>query len=231
MRNREIEDDSSAFDGKLAFPELVQAARQGDSDVLGALIEQYREYLTVIAKYDVERDLQAKMGASDFIQQTVLEAYQHFDQFRGQTPEEFKGWLRQILANEFSRARKLYFKAQRRQVSREHRLNDSQIAQPAIPDKSNITPSTDALVREQSRALEDMMARLPEHYQQIIRLRDWEEQTFPEIGRQMNISQEAARKLWRRAIIKLEALLQPMMNPDGMGRESPQGEASNAKRS
>ncbi|MEQ1903029.1 MAG: sigma-70 family RNA polymerase sigma factor [Pirellulaceae bacterium] len=228
MNERE-DDDINAFYCKAEkFFDQVRAARNGDQDALGSLMEEYRDYLAVIAKYEIDRDLQAKMGASDMIQQTMLEAYEHFDQFRGASPEEFKGWLRQILINEFSRARKHYFKAQSRQVAREHRLNDSQIFQPAIPDHLN-TPGTDALIREQSRALELAMAQLPENYQQVIRLRDWEDQSFPQIGEQMKISEEAARKLWRRAIVKLESLLQPLIGTNASPAQTENGGSNDGR--
>ena len=55
--------------------------------------------------------------------------------------------------------------------------------------------------------LEQAMAQLPNDYQQVLRLRNWEQLPFDEIGVRMNRSRDAARKLWSRAILQLQELL------------------------
>jgi RNA polymerase sigma-70 factor (ECF subfamily) len=198
-------DQSSA--GDRSFGELVAAAQSGEVAALHSLLEQCRDYLLLIANEDIDRGLKAKLGASDFVQQTLWAAHQNFHQFRGTSGEEFKGWLRQILRNDLNQARRHFFATARRNVDREHRLDDSQIVQPSIIDAMH-TPGTDAMHQEEVRSLETALANLPEDYRQVIRLRNWDELPFAEIGRRMNLSEDAARKLWYRAIVKLQAQLQ-----------------------
>ncbi|HWG44817.1 MAG TPA: sigma-70 family RNA polymerase sigma factor [Gemmataceae bacterium] len=62
-------------------------------------------------------------------------------------------------------------------------------------------------VREEAADLEHALAQLPEHYQQVLRLRYHEQQTFPDIGTTLNCSTEAARKLWARAVDQLQKKL------------------------
>lgn len=200
------------------FYELLCSARAGNQAAMGDLMSQCRDYLLLIAKFDHDRDLQAKFGVSDFVQHTMLAACEHLHQFRGRTPEEFNGWVRQILRNEINRARK-QFGAQRRKVSREHRMDDSRIAQPSIMDL-NRTPCSDAVLREQARALNEALSQLPENYRLAIQYREFEDLTFPEIGNRLNLSEEAARKLWRRAITRLETMLHPLLSPDSKDAES-----------
>jgi RNA polymerase sigma-70 factor (ECF subfamily) len=204
---------SDDLDERQRFAAIVQAARDGDEQAWGELIGECRDYLLLIANADLDRGLQAKFGASDFVQQTMLAAHQHLAQFRGQTSEEFRGWLRQILINDVYRVRRQFFAAQQRDVGRELRIDDSQIGQPPLFD-GQCTPGTDAVTREQARALQIAMAQLPEDYQRVIRLREWDELSFPDIGQRMNLSEDAARKLWRRAIVKLESMLQPVIGLD-----------------
>ena len=63
-----------------------------------ALVAKYESYLRMLARTKMRFVYQAKMGASDVVQQAMLQAVQAFEQFRGQTEEEFMAWLRQILA-------------------------------------------------------------------------------------------------------------------------------------
>ena len=59
--------------------------------------EDFRSYLTLLARAGLGTHLQAKMDASDVVQQTLLEAYQASGQFRGNSMAERAVWLRQIL--------------------------------------------------------------------------------------------------------------------------------------
>ncbi len=70
--------------------QLILAAQAGDEAALGFLMQHCRDYLLLIANEEQDRGLQAKFGASDYVQQTLLAAYENIQQFRGQTAEEFR---------------------------------------------------------------------------------------------------------------------------------------------
>jgi RNA polymerase sigma-70 factor (ECF subfamily) len=75
------------------WPHLLSLARAGDATVLGRLLEAWRSHLVRVAERDLDTTLQGKLGASDLVQESLLDAYQHFDQFRGDSPQELRGWL------------------------------------------------------------------------------------------------------------------------------------------
>jgi DNA-directed RNA polymerase specialized sigma24 family protein len=77
---------------------LLRLARAGDGPALGQMLELYRNYLTLLARYQIGRRLQGKVDRSDLVQETFLEAHRDFGQFRGETEAELVGWLRRILA-------------------------------------------------------------------------------------------------------------------------------------
>ena len=62
-------------------------------------LAEYRDYLMTIAHLHLEPKLQVKLDASDIVQQTLLEAHEQREQFRGQSRPEFAAWLKQILVH------------------------------------------------------------------------------------------------------------------------------------
>ena len=66
------------------------------------------------------------------------------------------------------------------------------------------TPGTHATIAEESDVLRRAVMQMPDEYRDVIRLRNWEQLSFAEIGRRMERSEEAARKRWSRAIVRLK---------------------------
>jgi RNA polymerase sigma-70 factor (ECF subfamily) len=62
---------------------------------------------------------------------------------------------------------------------------------------------------EQDEALQAALGRLPADYRQVITLRYHEQLSFEEIGRLLQRSPDAARKLWARAVERLQEELDP----------------------
>jgi RNA polymerase sigma factor (sigma-70 family) len=72
------------------------------------------------------------------------------------------------------------------------------------------SPSAQARAREQDAALERAMEQLPESYRQVIQWRSLERCSFEMIAQRLHCSAGAARKLWTRAIEKLQRILGPV---------------------
>ena len=56
--------------------ELLAAGRAGDPVALGELLNLYQDYLLAIAQQELPGGLKPKVGASDVVQETQIEAYQ-----------------------------------------------------------------------------------------------------------------------------------------------------------
>lgn len=203
LEDNEVNRSDSQYlpDGR--FGQLIQRARTGDQEAVGELISEYRNYLLLIANEELDQGIQAKLGPSDVVQQTMFAAQNKLDQFQGQSEKEFRAWIRKILKNDLLDSNRKYRNAKRRQVSLETSLDDSQTIEPEPADRFH-TPRTDALLNEQAELLQVALSQLSEQHQHVLHLRNWQELSFGEIGSQLGCSADAARKMWYRAVVKLQ---------------------------
>jgi RNA polymerase sigma-70 factor (ECF subfamily) len=185
------------------------AAQAGSREALGQVLEACRAYLLLIAQQELEPALQAKGGASDLVQQTFLEAQRDFVRFQGTTHEELLAWTRRLLLNNLANFRRDYQRDKRR-VTREVALpgGDSESRPDGGLPAGTPTPSVEAMRDEQRQALERAVERLPEDYRRVVQLRYREERSFEEIAALMQRSPNAVRKLWARAIERLQQELE-----------------------
>src|SRR6184192_483117 len=100
----------------LSLTDVLLRARAGEAGELDRLFAACRNYLCVLAQNQVEGRLKAKADASDLVQQTLLEAYRDFAQFRGGSEQEWLAWLRRILAHNTAQFVRHYHGTDKRQV-------------------------------------------------------------------------------------------------------------------
>jgi len=192
------------------FDRAVTAARGADEVARGELLESCRRYLLAIAQSEMNKNLRAKVGSSDIVQETIIKAHAKFNTFRGGTKEELLGWLRQILLNDLADTRRAYQGTRKRAVDREAHLGGGSRVHPAVDvlQDSAPTPGAAAAMGEELARLRSELAKLTAENRQVIPLRNWQRLTFSEIGKRMNRSEEAARKLWARAITRLQTAME-----------------------
>lgn len=187
------------------WDELLKRAKSGSKSEVGRLLEQCRGYLTVIAQQEVDPRIRAKVAPSDLVQESLLEAYRGFDQFDGATEKELLGWLRRTLLNNLADAVRHYRGTARRSIDRERSLDpDSKAENPIVlPAAKSSLPLQKVIHNEQHQRLLDAIGQLPERQRRAVMLRNLESKPFGEIGEALQISADAARKLWERAIHRL----------------------------
>ena len=190
---------------------MLSRARGGDRSQLGHLFEACRSYLGVIARAQVEPWMQAKVDASDIVQQTLLEAHRDFGRFQGKSGAEWIAWLREILSHNAADFVRQYGGTEKRQARRERSLlpqTDSSSAgrfwDPADPGES---PSQQLIRQERELQVADALAQLPPDYQEVVMLRNLQRLPFDEVARRMGRSRPAVQMLWMRALHKLQEAL------------------------
>jgi RNA polymerase sigma-70 factor (ECF subfamily) len=187
----------------------LPAAQAGSKEALAQMLEACRGYLLFIAAQELDPVLRVKGGASDLVQETILEAYRDFAGFQG-GEAELLNWLRRLLRNNLANFARRYRDTGKRQMSAEIPLDGGDSSN--LPARTLIgndsTPSAHAMANEQAEAVEKALQRLPDDYRQVILLRYREELPFEEIGRLMGRSPNAVEKLWLRAVERLRLELE-----------------------
>jgi RNA polymerase sigma factor (sigma-70 family) len=69
------------------------------------------------------------------------------------------------------------------------------------------------MVDERDAQLNAAISRLPDDYQQVLRLRYREDRSFDDIAAAMNRTANAVRKLWARAVERLQQELETPHDP------------------
>lgn len=183
---------------------LILAAKIDGPAAIGRLLDAVRGYLTLLAVGRVGNDYSAKFGVSDIVQESAKDAHRGFEGFKGQTTGELFAWLRRIVHNNVRDEERRHGRAVAREVPLE---SVAPIAVPAVCEDI-------AIMRDRGAMLEERLKRLPEPHATVLRLRYWEDLTFPEIGVRMGRSDEAVRKLWVRALDRFRAENPDIEGPD-----------------
>lgn len=184
----------------------LAAAHAGSDEALGRVFDLCRAYLLQVANGEMESRLRAKVGASDLVQETYLEAHRIFDRFGGRTPEELRAWLRAILLNKLATAARHYAGTAKRQLGREVPI-DADATRPVAPPAGGPTASSIYARHERMEALMAALGRLPEDYRKVVLWRQVEGLSFDDVAARLGRTPDAARKLWWRALQALQGEL------------------------
>src|SRR4051795_11318817 len=186
---RQLKSSGSSSSRSSAAVGLLDRARHGSKSSLGLLLEQYRNYLVVLAATQIEKRLQPRVSPSDVVQETMLRAHKNFGQFRGSTEPELLAWLRQILVNNLARFVEQHVLAARRDVRREvsverlgAALEKSTIQLAALVPAQGNSPGMGVQQREEAVVLADRLAQLPNDYREVLVLRNLQGLPFEEVA-------------------------------------------------
>jgi RNA polymerase sigma-70 factor (ECF subfamily) len=180
-------------------------------------LERYGDYLRLLTQLQLSPRLQAKLDASDVVQQVLLQAHEARSQFRGQSEAEWLGWLRAILANALAAAGRR-FSTEARDLARERSLEgDLELSSSRLEGllaANQSTPSERAVRAEELLRLARAMAQLPADQRRVVELHHLKGLPVAEVAQLMSRSRPAVVGLLFRGLKKLRELLQEPSEPD-----------------
>ncbi|MCM2371886.1 sigma-70 family RNA polymerase sigma factor [Rhodopirellula sp. ICT_H3.1] len=163
-----------------------------------------------LARVQMRDELRKKFDPSDIVQQSMLQAYQAFSDFRGSSEAELVAWLRTILARTISHAIRDAH-ADKRDVGRERSIHAamdaSSLRLETFLAAEQSSPSQNAQRREQAVVVAEAVETLSEGQREVILLRYWHGKTITEIAEETGRTVSAVAGLAFRGLKSLQEKL------------------------
>ena len=174
-------------------------------------LDDYRNYLRVLADMQLDPRLRAKEDVSDVVQLTLVHAHRDFNGFRGTTEAELREWLKAILSDTVINLAKKY-QANKRDVRLERSI-DQQLQESAIRIAGQLpadqtSPSQHLQQQERAEQLADAMAKLLDDEYTAVMLKHVHDWKVAEIAQHLDRTPEAVAGLLRGALKKLRNTMQ-----------------------
>lgn len=180
--------------------DLLRAARDGDDDALGELLESFRPMLRADAMKSLT-DARTRLDASDLVQMTWWSAFRAFPRFEGNV-DLFVAWLRRIHERNLRDVVRDH-QAKKRGLNREV---DGHRVLPMAAGRST-SPSQRAYRNEEAAKMAVCLEKLPAAQREAVHLRFYEGLGIAEIVQRMGRSETAVAGLVKRGLSQLRQLL------------------------
>ena len=185
---------------------LLDLARGGDEAALNEVFARHRGRLRRMVELRLDRRLQARIDASDVIQEAYVDVVRRLDEYLREPSYPLFLWLRLIVGERLMKLHRHHLGTQMRDVGLE-----VSIYRGALPAASSAalaaqllgkhTSPTEAAVRaERMMRLQDALNTLDPVDREVSSLRHFEEMTLAETALSLGIEESAAAKRYIRAL-------------------------------
>jgi RNA polymerase sigma-70 factor (ECF subfamily) len=184
------------------------AAIQGGAVAYEQLVAAYGPQLLRLAEQRITPDVNASLGASGLVQETLLSMWTAFRDFRGTTEAELLAWMRKILVNRLRREQRRV-RAAKRDVRRLQRLagRDSQSGSVIAAVDPAPTPGSLAAKQELLERVRKAARGLPDDQRLVLLLRHVHDLGYTDISNLLNRSEEAVRMAHSRAVARVKEIV------------------------
>lgn len=194
------------------FHSKLILARDTGADAVADLLSGFRDYLQLVATAAIPHTHRSRLDASGVVQDTLVKASDHFQEFRGITEAELASWLRttlnRTLIDAFRKLGAAKSPDPARVKSVEALIGDGSRIYQNLLEASGTSPSMKADRNETAMILAKAMTMLPDDYRIVLNLRSIEERSWQEVADRMDRTLGSVRMLWTRALVQLRPLLE-----------------------
>jgi RNA polymerase sigma-70 factor (ECF subfamily) len=169
---------------RLSDLELVERIKNGDRESLDILVKAYLPKV-----YNRVLSLVPESDAEDVTQEIFLSLVDSIDSFRGRSA--FSTWFHRITMNKVA-------DYHRKSSRRKEQLKENDVPRAIDPWKG----TDDELI------VKEVLVELPDKYREVLLLKFSEGLSFGEIAEQLNLTYEATRSRYRRAIVMVRERLE-----------------------
>ena len=178
---------------------LVTQAREGDTRAFGELVRRYEGKIFRLAQHITQN----REDAEDVLQETFMKAYEHLDQFKGDS--KFYTWIVRIAVNQA--LMKLRRRKTDKSVSLDEQIDtgeDTIVREIAAWEEN---PEQRFSREELGEVLDSAIQSLEPLYRSVFVLRDIEEMSTEETAEALNLSIPAVKSRLLRARLQLREKL------------------------
>jgi RNA polymerase sigma-70 factor (ECF subfamily) len=195
----------------LSDENLVRRANDGDEGALAELVRRCRAKLHSRIQARIAPGLRRKVAASDVLQEAHLVALRQLADFEDRGDGSFERWFGKIIEYKIREAIRHHVSAEKRGVRRE--ISSSRYGPIHGVADHGPTPSQVLAGEEMREQIRSAFERLPADQREVLVLLQEKRHTIGEAAVRLNRSVEATRKLYGRALARLEELIG--LTPDG----------------
>ncbi|MEM0924569.1 MAG: sigma-70 family RNA polymerase sigma factor [Planctomycetota bacterium] len=200
---------------------LLRLASEGEERSWEELMDRHRSRLDRMVRLRLDARMQARIDASDVIQDAFLEAWKKLPQFLSEPKMSFFLWLRSITTKKLLSLHRFHLGTEQRAAGREVSLFRGALpASTTAALAANLIggftqPSQAAMRSEMKRRLQEALNQLDPIDREILALRHLEQLTNAESAEVLSISVSSASKRYIRGLRRIHRLLSELDQPGG----------------
>ena len=192
---------------------LVTQAVGGDAGALAALMDRYRDRLKRMVGLRMDRRLQGRVGASDVVQEALIDAARRLEEYAADPPMGFFLWLRWLTGEKLLNAHRHHLGTQKRDAAQEVSLYRR-----AMPEACSVslaqqllgrlTSPTQAVARAELQLIvQEILNSMDAIDREVLVLRHFEQLSTSETAQVLGIKRSTASKRYISALKRLKQAL------------------------
>lgn len=200
--------------------QVLDRAVAGDESAFQNVLDRCREKLRRMIQFRLDHRIQARLDASDILQEAFLEATERFAEYRGNPTMPILLWLRFLIGQRLTTLHRHHLGVQARDARCEVSLYGGPM--PAASSAAlaarlvgHLTSPSEAAVRaERALQLQEALNGMDPVDREVLSLRHFEHLSRSETAQALGLTEAAAGKRYLRALERLKTILSNVDRPD-----------------